>query len=407
MNFFIGLQWWQIIIGIIVGLLLLMVLVLIHELGHAIVAVRNGVEVEEFGFGLPPRAKKLGTVHYTIKGHKYSTLVTLNWLLPLGGFCRMKGESSVDRHKGSFGVSSFAAKTKILFAGVSVNLVAAMLIFTVLAWTGLPVIDSSQFAVSSDNYGQNGVVKVVNVMKNSPAERAGLRDGDQIHAVIAVLGNRTRTVSTTTDLSRATSEFTGQTVRVRISRHGQILTKTAKLGSQATPAGVLGVQMEQSISPTIRATWSAPLVGIIDTLQFVWLTIVGLIGLLVNLALGAFGLIIGLFVHSLGANASVQIGAAANSVSGPIGIFGILAQGLFAGPTQLLFLVGVISLTLTIMNVLPIPAFDGGRWYLLAWYRIRGKELTEERESRVVGVGILIIIGIFVLATLSDILKLL
>lgn len=407
MNFFVGLQWWQIIIGVVVGLFLLMILVLIHELGHAIAAVRNGVEVEEFGLGLPPCAKKLGTVHYTVKGHKYSTLVTLNWLLPLGGFCRMKGESDSDRRKGSFGAASFAAKTKILFAGVSVNLVAAMLIFTVLAWVGLPVIDSSQFAVSADNYGQTGVVQVASVVKNSPAERAGLKSGDQIRALTTVSNNQTYKISTTTDVSSATSDFAGQTVRVKISRHGQILIKTAKLNAKNPSSGILGIQMEQATSPTIRATWSAPLVGIIDTLQFVWLTITGLCGLLVNLVSGVFGLIAGLFVHSLSTTASVQIGAAANSVSGPVGIFGILAQGLFAGPTQLLFLMGIISLTLTIMNVLPIPAFDGGRWYLLVWYKIRSKELTEERESHAVGVGVLIVIAIFILVTLSDILKLL
>ena len=88
------LSWWQILIGAIVGLLILTILVVVHELGHAITAKRNGVEVEEFGIGFPPRALTLGKV----KG----TLVTLNWL-PLGGFCKMKGESDDAKGKGTYG----------------------------------------------------------------------------------------------------------------------------------------------------------------------------------------------------------------------------------------------------------------------------------------------------------------
>ena len=119
-------EWYQIVLGVIVGLILLMILVIIHELGHAIAAVRNGVKVEEFGIGFPPRAKILG---------KYKgTLITINWLLPLGGFCQLKGESDADNEKGSFGAASFWAKTKILLAGVLMNLVAAMVIFTI--WPG-------------------------------------------------------------------------------------------------------------------------------------------------------------------------------------------------------------------------------------------------------------------------------
>ena len=107
------LTWWQILLGAVIGLLILTILVVLHELGHAIVAKRNGVEVEEFGIGFPPRAKVLGKV----KG----TLVTLNWL-PLGGFCKMKGESDDANGKGTYGASSLAAKAKILLAGVGMEL---------------------------------------------------------------------------------------------------------------------------------------------------------------------------------------------------------------------------------------------------------------------------------------------
>ena len=437
MNLFAGLQWWQIVVGIVGGLFLLMILVLIHELGHAIAALRNGVEVEEFGLGMPPKALELGYVLHFAKDKKTGkkvrgkfvkksadekifakkygkieskTLITLNWLLPLGGFCKMKGESDSDRRKGSFGAATFFAKTKILLAGVSVNLVAAMAIFTVLAWIGLPVVDGSQWSMPGDNYGNAGTVVVESVAKNSPAAKSDLKAGDeiremsvnQINGVGKIVGVKdTKKMTIATEVGDFTHAHEGEKVNVEISRNGKTFAKTVQLNSAKNAAnGVLGVVMKQGQNPTIRATWSAPLVGIVNTLQFVWMTLAGLVGMIASLLTGVFGLIFG--IHGAGA----EIGAASSSVAGPVGIFGILAQGIFAGPTQLLFIMGIISLTLTVMNLLPVPAFDGGRWYLIAWYRIRRKDLTEEKEGRAVGIGVIIIIAIFVLATLSDILKL-
>ncbi len=125
----------------ILGIVLFIVLIVVHELGHAIVARRNGVVVEEFGIGFPPRAwaKKL----------KNGILFTLNWL-PLGGFVKLKGESDDDRRKGSFGAASLWVKAKILFAGVAMNWLTAIVLFTGLALAGLPRILPNQFTVESD-----------------------------------------------------------------------------------------------------------------------------------------------------------------------------------------------------------------------------------------------------------------
>lgn len=381
------LQWWQIVIGVIVGLLSLMVLVVLHELGHAWVAKRNGVEVEEFGLGFPPRAKILG---------KYKgTLITLNWLLPLGGFCKMKGESDDDRRKGSFGAASFWAKTKILFAGVAMNFLTACVIFTVLAWIGLPVISGSQFAVSSDNSGDKGTVAVYSVVKDSAAEKNGVEKGDIIRAING------QNISISSDMSVATAANAGKTVKIDLTRDGKNITKDIKLGAKNSATGELGVVMDQKTSPTIKATWSAPLVGLVNTLQFIWITLQGLVGLIVNLFGGLFGLIFG--IHG----ASQQIGAVSQSVAGPIGILGgIFPSALFAGPTTFLFIMGVISLTLTVMNILPIPGLDGGRWYLIALFKLLKKPLTKEREETIVSYGMLVIFAIAILATISDIWKL-
>src|SRR3546814_13675145 len=125
----------------ILGIVLFIGLVIVHEWGHFIAARRNGVEVEEFGLFFPPRAKVLKK--------KNGTEYTLNWL-PLGGFVRLKGENDADRRPGTFGAASTWAKTKIMTAGVAMNLLVAFLVLTVLALIVMPTISEKQFTVASD-----------------------------------------------------------------------------------------------------------------------------------------------------------------------------------------------------------------------------------------------------------------
>ena len=153
----------DIFLGVIIGLIVLMFLVTAHEFGHFIAARKNGVNVVEFGIGFPPRAiawikdpktgkwRKLPKSEWQKEsalkvvysdGEKQDfaqkgMIFSLNWL-PIGGFCQMDGESAADTKKGTFGAASFWAKTKILFAGVTMNWLVAFVIFTILAWTGMP-----------------------------------------------------------------------------------------------------------------------------------------------------------------------------------------------------------------------------------------------------------------------------
>lgn len=131
----------ELLLGIVVGLAILIILVAVHELGHTFAAVKNGVAVEEFGIGFPPRAwsRKL----------RNGTLFSLNWL-PLGGFVRLQGEYDSAKNKGDYGAASFWQKTQILAAGVVVNWLVAALLLTVLAWVGLPKVLPNQFFVQSD-----------------------------------------------------------------------------------------------------------------------------------------------------------------------------------------------------------------------------------------------------------------
>lgn len=375
--------------GVILGLIILVILVVVHELGHAIAARRNGVVVEEFGIGFPPRAwaKKL----------KSGILFTLNWL-PLGGFVKLQGEYDSADKKGDYGAASYGQKTKILLAGVMMNWVVAALLFTVLAWTGLPKILPNQFSVQGDTTIVTQPVEVATVSKDSPAERAGLKVGDQI---IRFAGE---SVATPTNLVEKTKENQGQTVVIIYSRGGvEYTTKATLRNSNDSKQGYLGVGPSQR--EQIRATWSAPIVGVATTVHFTIVTLQGLGDLLVNTV---HGIVMQLNPDKTAREqAGQELKAAGDSVAGPIGILGtIFPAASAAGPTQLLFLTAIISLTLAVMNILPIPALDGGRWFVMTIYRLMKKPLTKEREEKIQGTGFIVLMALVLIITVLDVAKL-
>ena len=381
-------EWWQLVIGVVVGLLLLMVIVVVHELGHAFAARRNKVEVEEFGVGFPPRAKLLG---------KYKeTLVTLNWL-PIGGFCKMKGESDAAKEKGTYGAASFWGKTQILLAGVTANAILAVLIFTVLSLFGMPKVVENQFTVPSDTQVILSPVRVTNTPDpDSPAGQINIQSGDEI---VAINGEH---VSDSVVLPKITEQHKGETVSIEYKHDGESVEKDVTL-RDGSDGGYLGVSVGQS--ETFRATWSAPIVGVVNTGQFMWWTLSGLGDLVVNFASGVTGMLS--FDSTTREDAQVNLSKAGDSVSGPVGILGVIfPNAMMNGATQLVFISGIISLTLAIMNLLPIPGLDGGRWLLTIIFRIIKKPLTEELEAKINGIGMMFLFSLIILITIVDITKL-
>lgn len=384
----------MVILGIVTGLIILVLLVAVHEFGHGVVARRNGVVVEEFGIGFPPKAwgKK---IKKSLLGKNVN--YTLNWL-PLGGFVKLQGEHDAADKPGDYGAASYWVKTRILLAGVVVNWVVAVILISIVALFGLPKVLPNQFMIASDTMLVRQPLQLTVVESGSPADQAGLKAGDQL---LRING---RSVQTASALSSATEQNRGKRIEIIYSRGGTEYTKDITLRDKnADGRGYLGVSSGQR--EEIKATWSAPIVGVGTTLQFTWATLKGTAEIIWNAGKG--------LVQSVSLDKTTRkeggevLSAVSQNVAGPVGILGVIfPEAQAAGPKMLVFLSAIISLSLAVMNVLPIPALDGGRWWTMTYYRLRRKALTKEREEKIQTIGFSVLILLVILVTWADVSKL-
>lgn len=379
---------------LIVGLLLFVGLVVVHEFGHFIMARRNGVDIEEFGIGFPPRLFK--------KKMPGGWIFTIN-LLPLGGFVKMKGEHDSDTKPGTFGAASVWAKTQIMAAGVIMNLLTAFVLLTILALIGIPTLIPNQYTVKSDTKTTHNEIIIGAVEADSPASMAGVKTSDHLVA-IGVPGHEQQ-LSSSKQLTTATKALAGKIVAVIVNRHGQAKRLTTTIRTTAVvnaslktskPLGYLGVYPTDYTLQ--RSTWSAPIVagGLIK--QFTVLTFKGL-GTAVK---GLGSLIAGAVTGNKTARQNGQTNAS-SQVSGPVGIFVILKDGSTLGYQFVLLIIAIISLTLAIMNILPIPALDGGRLWLTLISRAFGKPLSQRTEEVVNASGFVFLFSLIILITIVDV----
>lgn len=351
---------------IFLGLILFVLLVVVHEFGHFIAARKGGVEVEEFGIGFPPRAKLLAK--------KNGTEYSLNWL-PIGGFVKLKGEHDAATEKGSFGAASLARKAYIIAAGVLVNWLAAVVIFTIIALLGMPQLIENQFKISSDAHVTRQEVFAGYIEPQSPAAKLGLQQGDRI---IKLNGKK---VTSALQLREITTAQAGKAIEVEFSHQGKIMTKPVTLRSDSKKGNFGVAPGEQTL---VRSTWSAPIVGVGTTVQFTGATLQGLGGAVSNLFAG-------------------KPSQAGQSVTGPVGIVVVLSDLSKQGLVFVLFLIGVISVSLAVMNVLPIPALDGGRLFVLGIFRLFKKPLSKELEEKIHGTGMFVLLGLAAIITVVDV----
>ena len=385
----------------VLGFLLFVGLVLVHEWGHYLAARRGGVKVEEFGLGFPPRAWG--------KKRKDGMILSLNWL-PIGGFVKLKGEHDADTAKGSFGAASLRAKTKILVAGVTMNFIVGVLMLTILAAVGMPKllttenVGQEQFTVKSDTKVINQLVQAGYIQPGSPAEDIGLAGRDLITKIIA--GDQTREIKTAEQLQTATKAFAGREVIVIYKHNGKEAAKLTRLLDEATvaasqssdePKGYLGVSPNELVIQ--RSSWSAPIVALGFTKQLVELTLKG-----IGSAFAGLGSLIAGAVTGNDTAKDEGQQKATSQVGGPVAIVAVLWGGGTLGLNFILFIIAILSLTLALINILPIPALDGGRLFVMYLSRlIKGRPFSPQVEERIHGTGMAVLLTLFVLITIVDV----
>ena len=371
-----------------------------HEYGHLIAAVRNGVEVEEYSIFFGPSI--------------YQKKTKAGWIfkigtIPLGGYVKLKGEHDSDTQKGGYGSASTWVKTKILLSGVAINFVMGIFLLFISALIGMPHSIQNQYTVKSDEkviHTSFSNVAVSNVMKDSPAKQAGLKSGD----TILKLGLDSSSLFKITDVSQLqnlTKNLAGDTIVLDYSRGGKDHLVRVTLNSEkvvsdsrntSNPKGYLGVELsdESGLNTYYRYTYSAPLVAVMVTKQATVLTYKGIW----NIVKGGFGIIFGVATHNKVATSNAQ--TSASQLHGIVLIVYLLNKLSHDGIRYCIYILAIISLTLALVNVLPIIPLDGGRLFILLFSRLIKKPLTKKSEERINTFGFLFILGLVFITVYLD-----
>jgi regulator of sigma E protease len=362
---------------VLIFLAVLFVLILVHEWGHYITAKKTGMQVDEFGIGFPPKlfGRKVGETEYTLNA------------LPIGGFVRIAGENAEDIATGeSDNPRSFVHKPKwaqalVLIAGVVMNVLFAWVLFVVVFMVG------TQTVVDAENAPPHTPLTVVQVAPGSPAADAGIMVGDSITAAAA--GTSTlETLSPSSFLTFVRSN-TDTPITLTLSNGDDARTVSLRTAADVLPdapeqpaiglgTGYLVVQSYSFGDAVIRATSR--------TVEMLGAVVVGLGTLLAQAITGEGNL---------------------SDVAGPVGIAGMVGDAAAIGFTSLLLFTAFISLNLAVINLLPFPALDGGRLVMVAIEAVTRRPINPVWVMRVNTVGIVLLLGLMVVVTVNDVLRLL
>lgn len=355
------------LLTVLVFIILLGALVLVHEWGHFFVARKFGVRVEEFAFGFPPRIAS-----FARRGTRYA----LN-LIPIGGYVKIYGESGEnERDPESFSSKPIWQRLAIIAAGVAMNVVLAWALFSIGHGIGLPTV------VGEDDAAGGAAVTIIAIAPGSPAEQAGVQFGDVIEKL--EIGNEKMVIERLEDVQEFIAAHRGEDIRLRLRRGADVIERAA-LARSDPPAGegALGIAMA-NVGFVRSPWWRAPWDGAKTTLSAV---------VAITTALG--GTVRDLFAE----------GRLSADVSGPVGIFVFANESRRLGVTYLLELAGILSVNLALLNILPIPALDGGRILFLFLEGVRGVKINQKIEQAIHTVGFALLLLLMAAITYRDVVR--
>ncbi len=351
---------------VIVGL---SILILSHEAGHFFAAKFFNLKVDEFGFGFPPRMfawRPFGAA----QGKKGETEYSFNWL-PFGGFVKIAGENgefgsdpasareeiSPEEKSRLFSNQSAFRRSIIILAGVVMNFLIGWLLLSAVLMIGTPP-----------------ALVITDVQPGSPAEAAGITGGDII-----------RNFSDSQSFISFVNERRGQPTTITVFRGGEELSFTAtprvSVGEKEGPLGVVLVDAGSPPQNPILALWN----GLLSSFDIVRATIAGFYELVASLIFKATLL---------------------EGVVGPVGIFTVAQETGKVGIIYLFQLLSLISINLAVVNLIPFPALDGGRFFMILVEKIKGSPISRKTEAAINAVGFVFLIFLMVAITIRDIVNL-
>lgn len=360
--------------SIIIFILVIVALIVVHEFGHFVAAKLSGMRVDEFGIGYPPRALVLGK--------KGETVYTLNWL-PFGGFVKIFGEDGGEKDHRAFSSRPRILQAIVLVAGVAMNLFFAYVLITGALVMGTPRALSGDELASA----RNAQLVVADVLPGSPAAKAGLLSGDAI--IAAEDGHYAFSGVDPAAFTSFVSNGGGNTTIALTVRHENATQETlfarpvsgivpsdpsrAALGVEVAPVGVIPMSFGAALVEGVRLTWAATVLTAQGLVHFFY----GIVTLTANLS----------------------------QVSGPVGIAGAVGSASAQGLGDLLSIMAIISINLALINLIPIPALDGGRLLFVVIESIIRRPIKPQVAQVVNAVGFISLILLMVVVTAHDIFK--
>ena len=362
--------------SILVFILVLIALILVHEFGHFLVAKWSGMRVDEFGIGYPPRAwgKKIGETEYTV-----------NWL-PFGGFVKIYGEDpepGIAPSPRAFTSRPRYLQALVLLAGILMNLLFAWILIS-----GTLALGTARALTAEEaERAPDAVLAIASVLPGSPAAEAGLHQGDVILSIEGAGGSY---VGANPDLFTA---FIGEheaglplQVQVRtFSGEEKTITLASRQGVIAANPDRAAVGVAVAPVGTVKVAWyEAPVQGFVLTWEITK-----------DVAVALVTFFIGLFTFT----------ADLSQVAGPVGIAGAVGDASQTSIVALMTITALISINLALINLLPIPALDGGRLVFVLIESIIRRPIPVTFANSVNAIGFGLLVLLMVIVTASDIFK--